>query len=478
MDRTRSLTAGPVGLALISLAWPILCSGLVEALDTSANVMWVGRELGDVSLAALSNANLLWAVLFVGASGVSMAGTVWIGRSLGKGDIRGAKAAVGTMASASIVLAVMGILPVIIWAHSLLGCLGTPAAARPQAAEYLRILLLSVPLTFLSVAIMAALQASGDSRTGFYFAAACVLVDATLNPLLILGLGPFPRLGISGSALATVIAEMVRLAGLLIQVYRARHALRLRRGELGLLRIDWMRAASVLGDGGPMAVQMLWTSIENMVMMWLVNRFGADVTAAYGAVAQLWNLIILPAAALGVAMTATVAQNIGAGRWDRVRIVSRLGLMYGVLATAALVALTEIFGPQICRVFLPAASPAIGHALAINREALWSLIPLSGYTVWVGVLRATGAVWAPLGISAGVLAVRFPVTAALLGRWQMHAIWWSFPASAATTCVIAALHAYFGPRVQWPSADRGLTLQHAVPSSVPARMGIIRTRNC
>lgn len=439
-------TADSVGRALVSLAWPILCSGVAEMLDSSINVMWVGRELGDVSLAALSNANLLWALLFVGASGVSMAGTVWIGQSLGAGDIRGAKAAVATMVTASLAASLICMVPVMIWARDLLECLGTPAGALPQAIKYLRILLLSVPPIYLNVALMATFQAAGDSKTGFYLAVGSVAIDAALNPLLIAGFGPFPALGIEGSALATLTSQLLRLVALL---FRGRgHPLRLRAGELTLRRIDWLRAVRLFREGGPMAVQVLWVLVEDMLMISLVNRFGTDVTAAYGAVIQVWNIILMPAAAVGVAITAIVARHIGAGRWDRVRSVTRHGLLYGVMASALMVAFAEIVGRGIYEIFLPIGSLSLGFAEEINREATWSLILLGGYMVWVGVLRATGAVWVPLVISAGVLMVRFPVTLALLGRWQTQAIWWSFPASAAATSILAALHAQVGPYAQ------------------------------
>lgn len=447
-DHARCLTGGSIGSELLSLSWPILCTGIAEVLDGAVNVMWVGRELGDVSLAALSNANLFWGILFVGAFGITMAGTVWIGQSLGQGDLKSAKAAVGTMVTVSLAVSVVCILPVLIWPGVLIASLGTPPAARPEAVKYLQILLLSVPPTYLNASVIATLRATGDSRTGFYFGVVSVAIDAALNPLLIIGVSPFPALGIAGSAFATLAGQVTCLMALLVQLYRTRHPLRLLRKDLDSSLIDWFRAGRLLCSGGPMAVQVLWASIESMAMISLVNRFGADVTAGYGAVMQLWNLITMPAIALGVAITAIVARNVGAGRWDRVRSVAWWGAMYGVVATAALVAVVEVLGTYSCAVFLPAGAPSLSVALEINREATWSVILLGGYTVWVGVLRATGAVWAPLAIAAGVLAVRFPVTMALLGRWQAQAIWWSFPASAVATSVLAAMHAHFGARTR------------------------------
>ena len=445
-NRSGYLVSGSVGPVLISLSWPILCSCVVEVLDAAVNVMWVGRELGEVALAALSNANLLWGVLFVAAFGVSMAGTVWVGRSLGEDDVHGAKAAVGAVVSACVAVSVICVLPMMLWAPALIGGLGTPLAARSLAVEYLRILLLSVPPIYLNAAVLAALQAAGDSKTGLYLAVASVAIDAVLNPLLIIGVPPFPAMGIGGAALATVMSQLARLAVLLVVVYRRRHPLRLLPREMGLLQIRATAALRLLREGGPMAVQVLWTSIEEILIISLVNRFGADTTAAYGAVLQLWNVILMPAGAVGTAITAVVAQNIGARRWDRVRTVTTLGVAYGVLATSALVGLIEAFGASACEIFLRAGSPSLSLALHINRDATWSLILLSGYMVWVGVLRATGVVWAPLIISASVLAVRFPVTLALLGHWQTEAIWWSFPASSALTGVLAASYGYLGLR--------------------------------
>ena len=445
-DRVGSLTVDSLGFALISLSWPILCTGMAEVLDTSVNVMWVGRELGDISLAALSNANLLWGLLLVPAFGISLAGTVRIGRSLGEGDIPGAKAAVRALMGSSLAISLICVLTMMASGPFLLECLGTPAASKLMAVEYLRILLLAIPPIYMNTAALATLQATGDSRTGGYLAVAGVVIDATLNPLLIVGVVPFPALGIAGSALAILVSQAIRLLALLVQVYGTGHPLRVLRGDLGAVRIECIRAATLVRDGGPVAVQLLWVIVEDMLMISLVNRFGSDVTAAYGVLIQLWNVILMPAAALGAATTAIVAQNIGARLWGRVERMSRVGVAYGVLATGVLVALAEVFGADIYGVVLPAGSPALAVAAEINQDATWSLVMLGGYMVWVGAQRATGVLWVPLAISAGVLAVRFPVTAAVLGRWHARAIWWSFPAAAAATAILAALYARLRPK--------------------------------
>ncbi len=445
-DSIRSFTDGPIERELVSFAWPILCSELLSVLDTSVNSMWVGHELGDVAFAALSNANLLWMVLFASALGVSMAGAVRIGHSLGRGDVESAKKTLGTTMSLSAVVSVLWILPMEIWTRPLLQCFGTPVESLRQAVSYLQILLLSVPMSYLYVAVMAALRAAGDSKTAFIFSGLSVAMDVALNPFLIIGLGPIPPFGIAGAALATLGSQAIGLTALVIYLYQRRHALCLYRRDVGLLCLDPRIAGLLFAQAVPMAVQFLWGPIEGMLIISLVNRFGPDTTAAYGAVMQLWNVIIMPAVALGVAVTSMVAQNIGAARWDRVRRATHLGLAYGLFVTAVLVAVAEVLDWRIFSLFLRVGSPAIVIASQINHEATWPVFIFGGYVVWVGVLRAIGVVWAPLVMSIGILVVRFPVTEALLGYWHAQAIWWSFPASAGATGALAVLHGWFSRR--------------------------------
>lgn len=464
-----SATAEPhprsaVATELMSRSWPISCSIVLGVIDTSVNVIWVGRELGDVSVAALSNANLLWSVLFAAAFGISTAGSVRVARSIGQGNPRGAKEALLVMVSVAIAVSLLCVLPVAIWAAGLLRCAGTPAVSLDQGIAYLRVMLISIPLAYPNATIIAALQAAGDRRVGFYVSLVVILIDATLNPILILGVGPIPRLGIVGSALATVTSQAVVLVGLGWYLLREGAALRVRLADVSLPSNIFISARGLLCEGTPTAILFLWTGFEEVLMISLVNRFGADVTAAYGVMTQIWGYILIPATALSLAITSMAAENIGAGRWDRARAAIRLALAYGAVASVVLVALADTVGGRAYELFLPPGSPSLAFASQINVDATWSLIFISGFTVWVGVLRAVSSVWAPLAISAGVLAVRFPVTAALLEHWRSQAIWWSFPASAVATAALAVLHGSFSVRSRLHLLRKGhhFAIRHAI----------------
>ncbi len=110
---------------------------------------------------------------------------------------------------------------------------------------------------------MAVLRGAGDSKTPFYFMLLSVGIDIALNPLFIFGLGPVPRLGIAGSALATFVAQAVSLAALIRHLYRRRHVLCLHQDELATAAsIDWSVVGTLVRKGIPMSAQMLVMSLE------------------------------------------------------------------------------------------------------------------------------------------------------------------------------------------------------------------------
>src|SRR5204863_3916330 len=131
-------------------------------------------------------------------------------------------------------------------------------------------------------------------------------------------------------------------------------------------------------------------------MIGLVNRHGIDTIAAYGITQQLWNYVQMPAMAIGAAVSAMAAQNIGAGRWDRVARITRAGLGYNIAMTGTMVALVVLFDRPLLALFIGGGSPVIPVAQHINLIVTWGLILFGATMVLFGTVRANGAVWGPL----------------------------------------------------------------------------------
>jgi Na+-driven multidrug efflux pump len=268
--------------------------------------------------------------------------------------------------------------------------------------------------------------------------------------VFIFGVGPIPRFGIAGSALATLVSQAISFTAMIIYLYRRRHPMVLHRDELGLLRLDWPVIGTLIRKGIPMSAQMLVLSLSGILMISIVNRFGVDTSAAYGATIQLWNYIQMPAFAVGMAVSSMAAQNVGARKWDRVASIARVGVVYATLLTGAATGLLEILNTRAYSLYLQDGSAAMAAAVQINRIASPSFIFFGVTLVLFGVVRATGAVMAPLiALTLALLAVRVPLAQYLVDHVGPGALWWSFPLSSAFASILAVLYYKFGG---WRSA--------------------------
>ena len=446
----RSLTEGSISRGMVYFALPILYANVLQSLNASVNSIWVGKYLGEAALTATSNANVVMFLLIGLAFGIAMAATILVGQRIGANDIRGAKYAVGTSAtffgSISVVLAIAGLT----FSPALLAAMKTPPQSLPLAIAYMRVIFCALPSLYMYAFVMAVLRAAGDSKTPFYFMLLSVGLDISLNPVFIFGLGPVPRLGIAGSALSTFIAQAISLTAMVCHLYRRRHLLCLHGEELKFLRIDWRLVSALLRKGIPMGAQITVMSLSGVLMISLVNRFGVDTTAAFGAALQLWNYIQMPAFAVGQAVSAMAAQNVGAGKWHRINRIATVGVVFSIAITGSVILLLELLGAPAFSPFLPAGSPALAIAAHLNHIATPSYMFFAIAMVLFATVRSTGAVMLPLGIMAlALLLVRFPLADAFLFRYHADAIWWSFPISSALAAVLAALYYRLGG---WRSA--------------------------
>jgi putative MATE family efflux protein len=434
----RDLTSGPIGKTLLAFALPTLFSSILQSLNGSINAIWVGRFLGEDALAATSNANIIMFLLMAFVFGFGMASTILIGQAFGRRDVDEARRVIGTAIGAFFLFVILIAAAGWIFSPALLRLLGTPSGAAPLALAYLRVIFLAMPGILITVMLMMALRGSGDALTPLWFMILAVILDSGLNPVFIAGLGPAPRMGIAGSATATVIANYASLAGMLIYIYWRDLPLRLRGREFAYLRPDPALLKTILLKGLPMGLQMIVISGSALALVGLVNREGIDTTAAFGVAMQLWTYVQMPAMALGAAVSAMCAQNIGAGRWDRVSAITRSGVMFALLITGGLIAILMIADRPALALFLGGESPALPIARHIHLLATWSFLLFSVTLVLFGTVRANGAVIGPLIILAiGLFPVRLGFALLAYSRLGADALWLSFPISSFANMVLA-----------------------------------------
>ncbi len=439
------LVAGPIARALIAFSLPTLASNILQSLNGSINAVWVGRLLGKTGLAATPNANLVMFLIFAMIFGFGMSTTVLIGQNMGRRDLAAVRRVLGAGVSLFLAIGLGAALAGWFEASAILRLLGTPAEAYPQALAYTQVIFQGLPPGLLVVYLQMALRGTGDSHTPLLFMIPGALIDVGLNPVLILGLGPVPPMGIAGSAAAGVAASYVSMLLLLGYIYARDLPIRLRGPELRYLFPPQALVGRILRMGGPMGLQMIVASGAALAMMGLVNRLGTSTVAAYGAANQLWTYIQMPAMAIGMAVSAMAAQNIGADRWDRVDRIAGIGVVINLLMTIGLVLAVTLPDRLVLSLFLGQDDAAVDIARHINLLSSWSFSLLGVTMVLSAVPRANGATMAPLVImTLSLVPGRLGVAYLLAPVLGSDALWWSFPAGSGIGLLLTALYYRYG----------------------------------
>lgn len=408
------LTRGPLRPVILRLALPAVAMmgchftfGLIDAV-------WVGRLIGPAALAAVSTAGYyMWILLNLGEM-VEVGLIAVAARRHGAGRpeqaARAAGAAVWYALVAGIVVSGAGLA----LSDRLFLLMTVPADVARLGHVYLSTWLLGGPLVFGFFAIEATFRASGDTRTPMWLLVWSVVLSLTLDPLLIAGVGPFPRLGVEGAALASV---MVRGGGFLIGVILA-----FRRGLIRLGSPDWRAVPAMLRVGVPLALAGVLLSI---IYMWLTRftaRFGTPALAALGIGHKVEGLGFIAISGFALAAAALVGQNLGAGQEARARAAARLTILYCLVVTVP-TALTFVAIPErLVSLFTP-DSGVIDDGSLYLRIIAFAQIGQTFEIVLEGALVGAGYTLWPMLVGTCFTALRIPLAAWWSGPLGLFGIW-------------------------------------------------------
>lgn len=431
------LTQGPILRTLLIFSIPTMFANVLQTLGGTINTIWVGQLLGQGALAATVNANMVVFLAFAAVYGFGMATTVKVGQHFGARHLDAARmsfgSGIGFCTAAAIIWAVAG------WffADPMLRLLSTPASIHAEAMAYLKVSFLSMPFSTVSMMVAMGLRGSGDAKTPLYAMIIATILGIVLNPLLILGLGPFPQMGIAGSALANALAALGGAVAMIGWAYWRDLPLRLKGHELAYLfpRSDELRY--VVSKGLPMGAQMLVTTAASLIMIGFVNREGMVTAAGFGAVMQVWNYIQMPAFAISMAVSAMVAQNIGAAQHERVGQITTIGVLANTVITVGMTVILLAFDGPLFALFLGDAKGTIPVAAHIQLIATWSWVFTGIMMVMSGTMRSYGVVVLPLIImiiSQYVVRIGFYYFA--YDSLGADAIWWAYNFSSLVAMVL------------------------------------------
>lgn len=441
LKKNMDLVNGPIFRTLLFFAFPTLLANVLQSLNGSINSIWVGRFLGEEALAATGNATVVLFLLFSLIFGFGMAAMVFIGRAYGHNDIRQAREFFGAALTLSLILSIIFMFLGIAFSDNILRILYTSPDIFSMSHSYLKMIFIAMPGIVLLMITMTILRGTGDSLTPLWFMIINVSLDVLLNPVFILGLGPFKAMGITGSAFSTVIASYSSLILLFLYIYARKLSICLRGPDLYYFFPRLKIIRQLFFQGLAMAMQMIVISVSSVIFIGRVNQEGVETLAVFNVMQQVWSYLQMPAMAIGAAVSAMVAQNIGADSWRRVFKITNIGMALAIGMTIFLLSFMVIFNESLMHLFLVGDFSAVKIAGHIQFVAGWSYIFIAIQMILNGALRANQAVIFPL--IASIIAF-FPVRSFIYHFFypSLHAdaIWYGFAATNVLSCLLVWIY--------------------------------------
>ena len=438
----RDLTTGSIPRHLIAFSLPMLAGTALQTAYSFINAIWVGQFLGKRALAAVTVSFPVVFVLIAVGAGLTLATNILISQNYGARNMPAVRRVVCSstilLGSLSLVLLAAGE----VFTPTILRAMDTPPEVLPLAISYMRIFLLSLPLGFGLFLTRSMLQGIGDSRTPLYFQGAAVVLAAVLDPVLMFGWLGMPALGLNGTAYATVISQGLALCSLVAWLRRRGNPV---APSLARRGFDWPTAWNTIRIGIPSAVQQSLISVSMVFVTGIVNGFGENATAAFGAASRVDQLAFMPALTLSMAISTLAGQNIGAGRHQRVREILVWGCVLSGGITLACSVLAVSLPRLLLRIFVN--DPAvIGLGADYLRIVGAFYIFFAIMFVSNGIINGSGQTLVTTLITlVSLWVVRVPLAVWLSRRLgSIEGVWWSISASFGVSMTASLLYYFSG----------------------------------
>ena len=309
-----SLTTGDVGSHLFNLAMP-MAFGLLSVMMFNVVDTWFVSWLGTKELAAISLTFPVVAVLGAIAMGLGIGTTSVLSRAIGEGKQDQVRRITTDALVLGIPLVLLLTIGGLLTIDPLFRALGATPDLLPFVREYMQTWYLGTVFIIVAMVGMAAIRATGDTRTPAAVMVFAGLINATLDPIFILGLGPVPAMGLQGAALATVIARASTLAVALYVLGVRKRMLTTVPPSTAEFLSSWRR---ILTIGGPAAATNLSQPLTIGILTAMVASWGHEAVAAFGTGGRVEMLAMIPIMSLGSGIAPFIGQNWGANQKDRV----------------------------------------------------------------------------------------------------------------------------------------------------------------
>ena len=429
-------------ISLTKLAIPIMASSFLGTLYNITDMAWIGL-LGAKAVAGVGVGGMFTWLSQGLVSLARMGGQVQVAQHIGRREQEEAHGYAQAAVQMSALLGILFAAVVLILLKPLIGFFKLEdAEALAAAFSYTKIACGLIVFSFLSLTLTGLYTAQGDSKTPFAANLVGLAVNMILDPVLILGPGPFPRLGVTGAAIATVTAQFIVMSILVMRIFVTKKENVLKGIQL-FEKIQPKYVRGICKIGIPTALQGMAYCMISMVLTRMVSGFGAEAIATQRVGGQIESVSWNTADGFGAALNAFIGQNYGAGKMDRVKKGYRASLItvgvWGLFITLLFVCFPE----QISGVFFhepTAIATAVGYMIIIGYSEAFMSVEL----MTVGALSGLGKTHLCSVISITLTSARIPLAILLSGTaLGLLGIWWALTATSVVKGIVFVMAFYW-----------------------------------
>ena len=402
VPKKPQLIEGPVVRTLVRLALPMMVGIVSMVAFNLVDTFFVGR-LGTLELAAMSFTFPVVLVVMSISRGLGVGATSVLARAIGEGDQNKVRRMTTDALLLSVIVVAAFVVVGLFTIEPLFRLLGADDKVLPLIKRYMSIWYVGMPFVVVPMVGNSAIRATGDTKTPSAIMIAAIIVNLTLDPMLIFGIGPFPRLELAGAALATVIARAVTLVISLLVLTRREKMLTLVRVSFRKIFKTWRQ---VLYLGVPAAATYIIIPLSTGIVTRLIAGYGAVHVAGFGVATRIEMFALTIIIALSVVLIPFVGQNAGAGKNQRIRRALSYSQLFSLAWGVVLFLVFMILGRPIASIFNKNPD-VIGTA-----------------TLYVGIASISYGAYGTIDLNASVFnGLKKPLPAAALSLIRMFALY-------------------------------------------------------
>ena len=387
-------TAGPIGRAIFLLAVPMVLEMVMESIFAVVDVFWVAK-LGASAVATVGLTESLMAIVYTLAFGLAIGATATVARRVGEKNMDGAaKSAVQAIALGLLISGVLGVLGAV-FAPQLLALMGASDDVITHGTAFTRVMLGGSASVFMLFVINAVFRGAGDAAVAMRVLILANSINIVLGPLFIFGIGPFPRLGVTGAAVATTIGRSIGVIFAVSRLWKGAGHIAVHREHLGL---DVGAMGRLVRLCSVSTFQILLGTTAWIGLIRILAGFGSVAVAGYTIAIRVVVFALLPAFGLSNAAATMVGQSLGARDPARAESAVWTAARYNLVFLGGLGALFVVFAPAILAAFTREA--AVAHVGVLGLRIIGLGFPMYAYGMTLTQsFNGAGDTWTPTWIN-------------------------------------------------------------------------------